>query len=511
MIQRYFLMFFLIISVLNANAKNKPNQLLENIPSEGLSFLFYYDAEQIVEKQYLRNMLSSDMKEIFEISKEALVYTQDLNDYFGLTVKFKLNEGVDFNKVTEIVESSDLKVSSVKGNFIYLKEEGNKTRFGYIMNGNEFLIVKIYFQRELINKNYQKQLQVAIDSYNNKMLGYDEFLEVRDSLLQLDQVNVNHFFEKLIENDKKSLLNHKLIKNPIIIPSEIIQSPFLVYFSDKSTQTLTNIFGYDNGFLNQVFDSKRIELISDLQKFNFNDSSWFGGEFKKDKIELICIMSSKEESNQKGIDLEIVKYMPENASTFIAYGVDLELFRDQIMEHVDYSFDEYISQMKVGMLLLDDDFLKFFESGFMAVEMISEGMGMQPELKYKAAFRMPNKKKGGYLLKLLNELQYVQKIEHDKENYMVTFPGNREEVYLVLEDDVWIFGSEVPSVLRQKNKKVLKQYPDMGKSKISHVTKIQKDFFGRDSEFGEINMRTEIIDKKTAKNTVTIELNKDIL
>ncbi|MBD0403914.1 hypothetical protein [Flammeovirga sp. EKP202] len=512
MIKKYFLLIFFFISTLNINAKNQPNQLLENIPSEGLSFLFYYDAERLAEREYLQDVLASDLKEIFEISKEAVVYTQDIDAYFGLTVRFKLNDGVGFNKIEDIIDQSEFEVSSVKGNFIYIKEVKDKVRFGYVMNGQDYLIVKIFFQKTMIDKKYQEQFQDVLSDYQFDKISYEQFNVLRDSINKLDEKNIAPYFEKLIANDEKAILSDKALKNKTEIPTDINGKPFILYFNEKSFFSLAHIFGYRTSVMDFILKgshNQMSEMLSDIQKMQWNESTWYGGEFGEKKAEVISVMTSKEESQNIGIDQTLLQYMPEQVTSFMAYGVDMEVMKNQIIDHISYEHEEVLTQMKLGLLLMDDDFMNFFQSGFLAVNVKPENNSEDYNLKM--AFRMSNERKGKQFLRLFSQLGYIEKIEEKEENYRITHREFRDKAYLVIEGDIWILGTQSPQELRQKRKKMLKQYPEMGKSKTALVSKIQGDIFGRDSKLGEIYSISEYIDKKTMKNTISIEFNKEIL
>ncbi|WP_044201930.1 hypothetical protein [Flammeovirga sp. OC4] len=512
MIQRYFLLIFFFISTLNINAKGQPNKLLENIPSEGLSFLFYYDANRLLEQEYLKNIISSDLKEIFEISKEAVVFTQEIDEYLGLTVRFKLSEGVDFNKVKEIVEGSELQVSGVKGNFIYLKEEEQKTRFGYVMKGEDYLIVKIFFLKGVIDKKLREQLITVYDEWRFKKIAYEDYAVMKDSIYKLDEQNVIPYFDQLIANDEKAILGNKALKKQEGIPADIVDMPFIMHFNEKSFYSLTTIMGYDHSLLDFIVRPRSndfFEALEQFQKFYLYESSWFGGDFSDSKATIVSIATSKEEPKNVGVDMDLVQYMPEKTSNFICYGMDLEIFRDQVVDHINYYLDESISQIKFGFLMLDDDFLNFFQTGMIAIDM--DPNDRNRDVKAKAAFKMPNEKKGKQLLKLLAELDNIQKIEEEKEDYLITISSFRDTAYLVIEGDVWIFGTEPPSELRKKSKKMLKQNPELSGKKTTLVSRLQGDIIGRDSGFGEIYSKSEFISKKTVRNIVTIEFNKEIL
>ncbi|KXX72390.1 hypothetical protein [Flammeovirga sp. SJP92] len=511
MINRYFLLIFLFLSAINTNAKNNPSQLLNNIPSEGLSFLFYYDANRLLEQEYLKDVFSSDFKEIFEISKEAVVFVQDVDAYCGLTIRFKLNEGVDFNKIHEVIESSKLQVSSTKGNFIYLKEEQN-SQFGYVMKGEEYLIVKIFYNKGIIDKKYSEQSYEVYQEFRLNKITYDEYSTVRDSLHALDEVNIVPYFNKLIANDEKVISEQKVFKKQAQIPSDLSGSPFILHFNEKTFFSLITIIGYDNSVFDFILKPKSndfFEILEQFQKFHLYETSWIGCDFEKNKLSIVSVTSSKEEPKKVGIDMDLVQYMPEQVSSFICYGADLGMFRDKIMDHINYDVDRTLSEMKLGFLMLDDDFLNFFQSGMIAFDM--EPNSLDQEFILKAAFKMPNEKKGKQLLKLLSEFDYIQKVDESQEDYLITYSGLNDTTYLVIEGNVWIFGTQTPRQLRKKSKKMLKKNPELSGSKTTLVAKLQGDIMGRDIGIGEIYSKSDFLDKKTIRNIITVEINKEIL
>ncbi|NME72903.1 hypothetical protein [Flammeovirga aprica] len=505
--KKYITLFFVLIIHYAVQAQDNPIQ--EYIPSKDLTFLMYYNSAHVAQYQNIEKELSRDLQEINQFTDDMMVYTHSVDSFHVmLTVRFKLSEGVTSKKIYELIDESNFIISKEEGQFIDLEKEPNKPRtycrYGFLHQGDEYWTLKLFYQQGFINKSYNALSEKVFREVTTDQISYSDYRSYVDSLDQEDLPFVKPYMTAVFNKEKQDVLQPNNIKKAVKVPQELNHLPVFTYINDQTHIPVSVVLGYDENLLSACLASSANEYFKTFEALNQvseGEESWYGVDINKKEVNITNLATQASPSPKVKIDQEILQYFPSDATSWLTYGFDMEWLRDKIVNHLSPEPKRSEGEMKLRILTMGDDFLKVFQTGFIAFNKEKSS-----DLKFKAAFKMPNAEKGKLLIQTLSyEMDYLTKI--DKETYLVTHPkfGN-DETYLVIVDDIWILGAGRPELLKQKNKKVLQQHPELANSKTNMVMEVTDNTFGTESIIRRIYSNSEYLSKKKIRTKTTLEL-----
>lgn len=340
---------------------------------------------------------------------------------------------------------------------------------------------------------------------NADRISYNDYRSYVDSLYQVDLPNVKPYVTIVFDKEKQDILQPNNIKKAVRVPQELSHLPVLTYITDQSYIPLSTVLGYHENLLTTCLSSSvndYFKTFGALNQVSKGEESWYGVDMNEKEVNITNLATQASPSTKIKIDQEILQYFPRNATSWLTYGFDMEWLREKFVNHMSPDPKRSEGELKLKVLTLGDDFLKVFQTGFIAFN-----KDQSSDLKFKAAFKMPNAEKGKLLLQTLSyELEYLSKI--DDKTYLVThYRFSHDETYLVIVDDIWILGAGKPELLKQKNKDVLKQHPELANSKTNMVLEVTDNTFGTESIIKRIYSKSEHLSKKQIRTKTTLELN----
>ncbi|KXX66780.1 hypothetical protein [Flammeovirga sp. SJP92] len=510
--KKYIALFFISLIYISVQAKENPIQ--GRIPSENLTFLMYYNAAHIAKHQNIEKELSQKIQEAHQYIDDVMVYTHSVDTFHVmLTVRFNLREEIAPQKIKDWVLESGLTITKEEGPFINLEQKkddkGRQSRFGFLHQGEDFWTFKLLYKQGFINAEYNALSEKKIEKIYTEEISYTEFINYTDSLYQLDLPKVKPFVDTVLEKEKQDILQSQKLKKGVEFPQELNHLPVVTYFNDQTFIQIAAILGYNESLLDIFFKNKAKEHLEIFEPFNQagkGEEIWYGVDVNEKEINITSLTSQKTPSKIVKIDHDILQYFPSDATSWMIYGFDVEWLRRKLIQHLDLKPRRKDGELKLKVLTLDDDFLKVFQTGFLAV---SKGnKTSSSSLNFKVAFKMPNAEKGRLLLQTFSyEMDYLRKI-NDNTYFVIHNKFDDEPTYLVIEDDIWIFGVGSPETLRQKNKNVLQQHPELSNSKTNMIMDVDDQTFGGSSVFERIYSTSEHLSKKKLSTKTIIKIKE---
>ena len=510
MIKQYFFLLITFMWALSVNAQKIGNPLLENIPSDGISSLLYFDANRLSEYGYTKDVLSRQFREVFEYTNEGCLVTQEKENYDVITFRFTLNDKISFDSLKSLINDSKYPIVREKGDVVYMEGKKYKKRYCYVLEGEKYHTLKVFWKEGFIDPEDEKAYNENLVNLDKHLLSYDRFDAIEDSLEDLDVQKKDKFFNRLIKVDEKRTRKNKAYAEVVSVPKELIGLPFILHGNERSGDVIYKLMGKQKSIYEYIMSANSELVFEHIQKLlliKMTQNDWYGGDFTEDQLQFITLTTATRQQANTKLDKDLLQYMPEKCTSFMNYAFDLESYRNKIIKGKNLK-DISTGKLKLGLLALDDDIFKFFKSGMLSLNKASIHNDRDYDLK--VAFKMPNHTKGEYLLDILeHEFEMLIKIKNNA--YLVKHPIFEDKTtYLVIENDIWILGTYPIEELKQKNESVLVQYPDLGEENTFMVTKVQKRLIDSYSIFAEILSKSDYIDDSTIRNITTFNIRKDL-
>lgn len=510
MIHKHFYLVFILITFikLTSFAQQKSNPFIDNIPSENLSFILYYNTDEMKDKKLIEEFTPSAVEEIFSLSKEGCVYIEDLDRYTSLTVKFKLNDNITFDKIKEVIQQTDYSISSLDGKFINLTHQNNESRHGFFYSNEEYYTLKLFFQNDWILTEHKEALENAYELVKIDSMRYSDYGDYKDSIAILAQPHIQPFFQDVVRKEKEKFNQLLSKKETVKVPDDIYNLSAFMFFNHNSIKALNKLIAFDNVVLNYLFNSTdNFMALQAAFQLDYLDEFWIGTSVLENHIEIVNINTTKDKVDCITLNKKLQQYIPSQATTIINYNTDLEEIKDRFLKLKNYDQNNYINEIKLALLTIDDDFMNVLQSGILSVWKEEKMYG--DELNFTMAFEMPNKKKGEQLLSILcNDYQYLEDLGDN--NYFVTHRDFRDvPTYLVIINDIYVIGTLEPEELRGLKGNMSQQFSNLNPKNAFFLGELNEEIFGIYSDIQNIRVKSQNINKKTIKNTVSIQMKEE--
>ncbi|NME70483.1 hypothetical protein [Flammeovirga aprica] len=487
------------------------NPLLENIPSEGISSLLYFDADRLSECGYIKDILSRQFRrDAFKITLEGCLVTQEIDNYNVVTLRFILDDKISFDSLKSMINRTNYSIVKDKGDVIYMEGEKYQKRYCYVLEGEKYHTVKAFWREGFIDPKDEKAYNENLANLEKYLLSYDRFYAIEDSLKDQDVQKKDSFFNRLMKADEKRTRKNKAYDEVVSIPNEMIGLPFILHMNERSGDVIYKLIGKKKSVFEYITNSNSEQIIDHIQKLllvKMSQNDWFGGDFGKDQLQVTTLTPAIGQTETTKLDQDLMQYMPSECTSFMNYTLDLEMYREKVIKSRNLK-DHSVGKLKLGLLAMDEDLFNFFKSGMLSLNKTSIHNDRNYDLKI--VFKMPNPTKGEYLLEILeHDFEILQKIEEN--TYSVKHPiFDDKTTYLVIENNIWILGTYSIEELKKKNENVLVKYPELGGEKTSMVTKIQKGLIDTYSIFDDIISKSEYMDDGMIRNVTTFKIRKDL-
>lgn len=515
---KLLLIVMVLLPCLQLEGKKTDERLLYNTPSDSLVFMLYINSAEVQDERmldFLKSHFSEKETEVLSQFSEVHIYAQSKDRHMVFTLNFKVTKNIDLELINKMLNSNGLSVQSFDGNFVTLQSNNNEDRFGYFYMGNKFATIRLMVPSDLIDDNLraeyellQKNLTEA-KSYEKQ----NEIYEQMDSVYQVDRQYMKPIFAKLIDADKQRALNGEDIqgvKRAYKFKHDIENNPLVMYFNNHKIWDVT-YFG-DKALGIDIYEGLSRDYAQferGMQLYQMFDETWYSIQMMGDEAELVQL-SSNIKSRHKlytSLDSKMLQYLPNSDSTSVfTYGINAVELKEALFNLFVNAYDnnDEIAIAKLALLAIDDEVIEILNSFLISGDIV--GSGYSKELHFRAVLKMVNQAKGRTLLNIMSK--DLNMIEEIRENEYVIRDHNigRKPIYLVIDNEFWIAGTDEKELLLKKNKKYKSTFPELANNKLAVYGIVLGDVLDAKKDLEVLKMKLEIINSKTVKSTVQFKL-----
>ncbi len=489
-------------------AQTTSDPFLNNIPKDSLTFMVYGNTSLMTYevKEKLNESLPYILQDIISETNKFCIYSQKNELYDSYTLKFNLAQNNTNLNTDSLLKTLGFSIDQVQLPFIKL-DGGNFKKGLFYINNSEFTL-KIYTQILPINeaiRNEYKEISTKLNfaNYDEKRILWERI----DSISKSDSTYSNKFFSSLLEEEKTKLTNdYKTESYNIhsIFNADLKQSTAIVYLNAKKIHEIP--FHFYNVFKTDIYNIN--DFVNKLAGIaGYYEDIWVNIKTDQEKLNITSIASlpKKQKLHQK-LDKEICTYLPsQKYAGLCIFNMKPAEIKNSMIKYFNLSEynDKKLITSKFAVWAIDDDVINSLGNGFIS---IFDGEYNRHDIPdFKMALKMSDKKTANQLLNILtNDAKALSKI---KDNcYLVIYDKlyEKKKVNLVIEDDIWILGTQSFDELRSKikqdniatlypklNNKTISQYLYLN-TKVFSSSKIDLEFIESESSFyGKNKIKTE--------------------
>ncbi len=506
---------FLLFLIPNISlAQTKVDQLLLNIPKDSLAFMVYANTSTMNAevKNKLQESLPEIMKEITDETDKFCFYSHKQEFYDSYTLKFNLDQSKTTLNPDSLLKVFGFTIKELQ--LPYIKLDGGNFKKGLFYINNSEYVLRIYTQILPIDEKVRAEYKKL--SENLKFANYDErnvLWEKIDSLMKKDSVPSIQFFDHLLEEEKLNItgnIKKETLDFQSVFNSDLNESSALLYLNAKKIREIP--FHFYNVFKTDIYEIN--ELTAKIAGFGgYYKDIWVNIKTEGEKLNITSIASlPKKQKLHYKLDKELCSYLPaQNTSGLCIFNMQPAELKNSLIEYFNYPNYNEEKQLfsKFVIWALDDDVLNSLGNGF--ITLLNDHIERRNIPDFKMALKMKNKDTAHQLLKILS--YDAKAISQIKDNcYLITYDElyKKKKVHLVIEDDIWILGTQPIDALRSKinTERFNDLYPQLNNKSISQYLYINSEVLSSSrTDLKFIESKTSFMGKNLIKTETSLMIN----
>ncbi len=494
-------------------AQTSCDPLLSNIPKDSLTFMVYGNTNNMANevKEKIEKSLPSVLRDIINETEKFCLYSTKSELYDSYTLKFNLAQNSTNLNPDSLLKQFGFSIKDLQ--LPYIKLDGGNFKKGlFYINNSEFTL-RIYTQIQPIDKDVRKEYNEI--SNKLKYANYDEktaLWERIDTLMKKDSALSVRFFNDLLESEKLNISGSSKgnvydIKS--VFSEDLNQSAVIIYLNAKKIREIP--YHFYNIFKTDIYNIN--ELVTKIAGLTgYYEDLWLNIKNTEDKFDITTISSlPKKQKLHQNLDKELCSYLPSQKTCglciFNMQPAELKSSLIKYFNNPDYNDKKQISS-KFAIWAIDEKVLNSLGNGFITI--MDGEIDRRNIPDFKVALKMNNKETARQLLDILiNDANAITKI---KDNcYMVVYDNlyEKKKINLVIEDDIWILGTQSFDELRTKinQDQFANLYPMLNNKSISQYLHIDPKVFSlKRIDFKYIESKSSLFGKNKIKTETSMIL-----